>query len=218
MSSKMMSGNPLHDVKDVRDSTTKVTISDEDLESTELDNLLKKVPQYEPRINGHINESFVEVTSKIQYENNLTGDKKKVKVFDSVVEARKKRILATDKECFEKARERVYCGDRNICEDTIKRYGDEIIATMRCVALLNAPQTNTDFRGEGKLYLTRRKCKPRPTPPAEKPIPGVPPVPVEPVIQREYSYRLFYYYYGEDPSHRSVEKASDIFGQILKCF
>lgn len=211
----MLNKNPLHDVSDVRNESTKVSISNEDLESTELDNLLKKVPQYEPRFNGHISESYVEVTAKIQYETKVSGEKKKVKVFDSVVEARKKRIVDSDRQCFEKARERVYCGDRNICEEAIKRYGDEIIATMNCVALLNAPQTNTDFRGDGKLYLTRRKSKPLSFPTSLESSKNPP---HEPYMQREYTYRLFYYYYGEDPSHRSVEKASDVFDQILKCF
>lgn len=180
-----------------------MTRSNDDIESTELDELLKKVPQYEPRINGLINPDFVGVTAKIQYENKMNGERKKAKVGERIVEARQKRITENDKNCAEKAREKVYCGDRNICEEAIERYGDEIIATMKCVAILNSPQTNADHKGQGKLYLTKRKVVSQEPKGKER-------------EKEKTAYRLYYYSYGENPMHRSVERTSDVFGQALE--
>lgn len=184
-----------------RSEKTKVNRSEEEIESTELDELLKQATPYEPRINGTINPEFVDVNAKIQFVKTLNGDRSKFKVGERIVEARQKRITEHDKECAEKSREKVFCGDRNICEEAIQRYGDEIIGTMKCVAILNAPQTHADHKGAGKLYLTKRKVTP-----LEK----------GKDTKEKTSYRLFYYSYGEDPSYKSVEKTSDLFGQALE--
>jgi hypothetical protein len=187
-----MMDNPIHRE---RSTDTQVNRTDEELESTELDALIKKYPQYEPNINGFINSNFVDATAKIQYQNTVDGERKKTKVLERIVDDRKKRILDNDRECALKARTDVYCGDKNICEEAIKRYGDEIVATLKCVAVLNAPQSFADHRGEGKLYVTKRAA----TQQGETP-----------------SYRLFYYSYGESPAQVSLEKASDVFGQQLE--
>ena len=193
-----MMNNPIHRE---RSEDTQISRSIEEIESTELDSLLKEYPEYEPSINGYIGKEFVDVTSKIQYVTKLNGERGKTRVADRIVDARKKRITESDRECAEKARDKVYCGDKNICEDAIQRYGDEIIATMKCVSILNAPQTYADHQGEGKLYFTKRKNVITNEKDVNKP---------------KESYRLYYYSYGENPIQRSVEKTSDIFEQTLQ--
>lgn len=114
-----------------------------------------------------------------------------VKVPKTVINRRQEVVLAYDKQILQEtlagARN---CLVDNVCDAILVKRGEEILSSLKCVGFLNAPQTNENHLGYGRLYLTKRASS------GAKSYPN---------------YRLFYYCYGitsKATSHESSEVRS----------
>ena len=167
--------NPINDdrVSTVVDSYTgKESDDDAIINQTddEINQILHMQP-YKPRLNGPIDLDCVQSRATLQLVNGkeifislLSSDDDheskpslpRIKVPKSVVQDRVRRIVYLDTAASaETARSLVSCLEDNRCEKLIKKNGETILLTVRCVAFLNAPQSIEDHIGDGRLYLTK---------------------------------------------------------------
>ena len=182
----------------------KKTSEDDDsanLTVSELNQLCKMHP-YKPRLNGPIDSEYVKLRAKIQMvdqedeskdeseddsEDDSEDESKPllialkksqfIKVPASVVQDRFQRIVKLDAAATDAARSLSPCLEDNKCEKLIQKNGETVILTVRCVAFLNAPQSNEDHIGDGRLYVTKSATS----------------------DGKKVKHRLYFYSYGESP-------------------
>ena len=111
-----------------------------------------------------------------------------IKCPSRVVQQQVQRIIKMDENCTEKVRDKV-CLQNDACQKVIEQNGETILITLRCVAFLNAPQSNEDHLGDSRLFLTRHSTN------------------------GNVFHRLYFYSYGEAPSltTKEVAKSQDKF-------
>lgn len=169
---------------------------------------LHLLSDYDPTLNGSLNPRYVSLKAKMQNElgisavvredgkvSKLKGTKYEyIHVPPSVVDGRVERILANEQEVLTKTRENNYYMPDNTCDDIITKHGEEILCKIRCVAILNSPQTEQDHHGDCRLYLTRHKR--------------------DDII----FHRIYFYAYGEAARYEAEESTEVVHKQWVELF
>jgi hypothetical protein len=201
--------NPINDAERVSVYGThndeKKTSEDDDsanLTVSEFNQLFKMHP-YKPRLNGPIDSEYVKFRAKTQMGNgqefSSTDDQEDeskpllmqsqfIKVPASVVQDRVQRIVKLDAAATDAARSLSSCLEDNKCEKLIQKNGETVILTVRCVAFLNAPQSNEDHIGDGRLYITKSATS----------------------DGKKVKHRLYFYSYGESPDLFYEENSTSV--------
>lgn len=180
------------------------TFSEEDWERIHL------LDDYDTNLNGSLNPDYVQLKSKMQSELGIhvkvvpTQEGLSAETIDArfrfipvppdVVQRRVETVLENEEECRKRTRENIYCLKDSICEDIITKHGDEILCKIRCVAILQAPQTFQDHHGDCRLYLTKS------------------------VRDGISFHRIFFYVYGESAKYEAEENTEVIHKQWIELF
>eukprot|EP01036_Dinobryon_divergens_P028801 gene28801-37807_t len=161
-------------------------------------NQIMHMQPYKPRLNGPIDPDCVQNRATLQLGKKISpisddGHESKpslpplIEVPESVVKDRVRRIVHLDTAASaETARSLVSCLEDNRCEKLIKKNGETILLTIRCVAFLNAPQSNEDHIGDGRLYLTKSASP----------------------DETKVKHRLFFYSYADTPNQHYEEETT----------